>query len=115
MARCSQRCTSSAPARSATTTERFMPRRSALRLRLNCGRGDHSYARGIKSASRRWCRSWGILSCQAITDAEFGQENPRLGRVLLDLLPELAHEDAQIMGVVHVRRTPHLFEQILVG
>ena len=36
-------------------------------------------------------------------------------RVRLDLLAQLAHEDAQVMSVVHVDRAPHLLQQMLVG
>src|SRR5204863_8953666 len=52
---------------------------------------------------------------EPISDTEFGQQDARLGRIDLDLLPQLAHEDAQIMRVVQVRRAPDLLEQELVG
>ena len=48
---------------------------------------------------------------EAIADAEFGHQDARLGRVGLDLLAQLAHEDAQVVRVVDVRRAPHFLEQ----
>ena len=57
-------------------------------------------------------RLWGE---EAVADAELGQEDARLRGVGLNLLPQLAHEDAQIVGVLQVRRAPDLLEQELVG
>ena len=58
---------------------------------------------------------WRFRHRQPIADAELGQQDARLGRIVLDLLPQLAHEDAQIVRVVQVRRAPHFLEQELVG
>src|SRR5262245_66461176 len=79
---------------------------------------DSRYASQQKSAGlliRRRDLACPFRHHQAISDSELGQEYPRLGRVDLDLLPKLAHEDAQIMRVVQMGRPPHLLEQELVG
>src|SRR5207302_7869204 len=79
--------------------------------------GTRPYATNVEqeAVSGSGRRGEGVMRGQAVADAELGQKDARLGRVLLDFLPQLAHEDAQIMGVMHVRRSPHLLEEILVG
>src|SRR4029079_67569 len=52
---------------------------------------------------------------KAVSDAQFGDQNLRGVRMRLDLLAQLADEDAQIMSVVNVDRPPDLLEQVLVG
>src|SRR5262245_7586674 len=83
------------------------------------GRGTHR-VRGAEALHkhallRRRNLARALRHHQAISDPKLGQEYPRLGRVDLDLLPELAHEDTQIMRVVQMGRPPDLLEQELVG
>src|SRR5689334_11135818 len=44
---------------------------------------------------------------QPVTDTQFGNQNFRRVGVWFDLLAQLAHEDAQVMRVVHVDGAPH--------
>ena len=48
-----------------------------------------------------------------VADPEFGQQNPRPGRVDLDFLAQVADDDAQVMRVVQVRTTPNLLHDLL--
>src|SRR4249919_3999591 len=52
---------------------------------------------------------------KAVSDTQLGDQNLRGVRMRLDLLAQLANEDAQIMSVVNVDRSPDLLEQMLVG
>jgi hypothetical protein len=48
-------------------------------------------------------------ACEAVTYARFGREKTRMCGVVLNLSPQLADENAQILAVVFVRRTPNGF------
>ena len=52
---------------------------------------------------------------QPVTDTQFGHQNLRRVGVWFDFLTQLAHEDAQIMRVMHVDRAPHFLKEMLVG
>src|SRR5690348_14903847 len=52
---------------------------------------------------------------QAVADAELGQDMGRAGRVELELLPQPANEDPQILHLFALRRAPDLPEQMPVG
>src|SRR5262245_13705866 len=52
---------------------------------------------------------------QSVADAQLGHEYSRRVRMWLDLLAQLAHENAQVMSVMHVDRAPNFLQQMLVG
>src|ERR1700751_986834 len=51
---------------------------------------------------------------QPIADTGLGDEKARMIRVGFDLLPQLAHEDAQVLNVVALIASPDLLEQLVV-
>lgn len=51
---------------------------------------------------------------QSIADGSFRLQIFRLGRVVLQFLPEMSHIDAQIVPAFRVRRPPHLTQQLRV-
>ena len=57
----------------------------------------------------------GPLFAQAVADAGFGGDQARGGGVGLQLLAELAHEDAQVLHVLGVGRAPDGRQELLVG
>ena len=55
------------------------------------------------------------LRQEADAHARLGEEVAGMGRVGLELVPELRHELAEVVGLVHVARTPHLLEQLALA
>src|SRR5260221_9894323 len=51
------------------------------------------------------------LRIEAVADPRFGHEIPRVGRVGLELLAKLSHEDAQVLGLLLRRFAPYGLEQ----
>src|SRR5580693_5074244 len=58
----------------------------------------------------RWIRHH-----EAIADAELGDQDARLCRIGLDLAPQIAHKDAQIVAVVDMLAAPNLAQHELMG
>src|SRR5262245_46202026 len=56
-----------------------------------------------------------LLDLQPIADARFVHEVPRPGWIALELVPQLTHVHAEILGVIDVRRSPNLLEQVTMG
>ena len=51
---------------------------------------------------------------EPITDAGFADDQQRLGGIGFDLLPQLAHQDTQILNVAGTR-PPNVADQLLMG
>src|SRR5207249_3860395 len=86
-------------------------------------------ARGLSIAGSAACwgrRSWGCeggltvatsatppgsIRGEPIADALLGQQVTRLGGVRLDLAPQARHENAQVVRLLHVVRSPDPFEK----
>src|SRR5436305_14759389 len=52
---------------------------------------------------------------EAVAHARFGDQVAGAGRVLLELAAQLGEVDAQVAGLVRVRRAPDLAEQLLLA
>ena len=55
------------------------------------------------------------IRLKAVADSGFVQQKVRAGGISLDLLSQLIHENAQVVGLLHVGRPPDLFEDLPVG
>ena len=55
-----------------------------------------------------------LIDLQTVAHAGLGAQEARIGRVGLQLVPQLRHVDAQVVPVLDVRRPPHLGEQLPV-
>src|SRR5581483_1181410 len=51
----------------------------------------------------------------AVADAGFGEDQPRVGGIVAELAPELAHVDAQVVALAAVALPPHLAQEIVVS
>lgn len=65
-----------------------------------------------RAASRRGAPRW---DGEPVADPRFGDQDTRVGSVGLDLMPEPVHEDAQVLDVVDLVRSPHVPQDVLVG
>ena len=52
--------------------------------------------------------------CQAVAHAGLGQQHLRVGRLGLELGPQLRHVQAQVVRVVGELRAPHVGQQLAV-
>src|SRR5262249_11683995 len=52
---------------------------------------------------------------KAIADAQFSQQDAGTGRINLDLLAQIAYDDAQIVSILEVGAAPDLFHDLLAG
>src|SRR5579863_345449 len=71
------------------------------------GRGTVRNAQPLRALLRR--------QLQAITDPQLGEDMSRPRRVRLELLPEPADENPQILHFVRLRRPPDFAQQVFVG
>ena len=60
-------------------------------------------------------RSCLLVRDKAIANARLGQDILRALRVGFEFLAQLAHVDAQVLGVICIGRPPHVGEDALVG
>ncbi|RMO33309.1 LysR family transcriptional regulator, partial [Pseudomonas syringae pv. pisi] len=73
--------------------------------------------RGSKSAAARgYARFFHlVISQQTIPYSRLGEDEPRSGWIICQLLPQMPHHDTQIVTVFGVRRPPDILEQLLLG
>ncbi len=81
-------------------------------LRHACSGRAESFLPGQRSHA---VRGNSVVAAQPVADTGFGQDVLRLRGIRFDLVAQLAYVDAKIVGFVHVRRAPHLPQQLLVG
>src|SRR5262249_1230812 len=75
-----------------------------------------SYKEGVKKAAMtRRCSSGIRIRAESVSDTGVGKDEPRPTRMLFDFFPELANEDAEILGLIHVGLTPNFLKQHAVG
>src|SRR4051812_49025050 len=84
-----------------------MTRISDTRHKFSIGDLGRDYKNPIKTRS--------VVGRDPIADAGFGEDDLRVFRVGLDLLANLADIDAQILGIAHVRGTPHGLKDLAMG
>src|SRR5438270_13814542 len=60
-------------------------------------------------------QSAGLAACEAVAHPGLGEEVPGLAGVGLQLPPQLAHIDAQVVGLLVVRRAPDVLEELGLG
>src|SRR6266540_6079537 len=99
-----------------TSSTRSTPRRarcgrSPLARNLAPSRSGSTDTCGRRVA--RNCRGVSI-HCQPVAHARFCQEIPGASRLSFELVTQVGHVDADVVGLVGVRRAPHLAKELLV-
>src|SRR5438132_10652881 len=79
-----------------------------MKMRATCG----CFSACSSSPTGSTCRS---TRDQPVAHARFVDDQPRLGRYLLQLLAKRADRDAQIFGLADMRRTPGGAQQSIVS